>query len=303
MKLVALVGVVVLVANLGAWASEPGQPLDCSDWVFFEPGFSCAEVDTSNTDTGSLFERGTNVAIDNASQFLSVWGGGQPEWDIPSFYNGSSGVSVSVKAFDGTPSRTLAQINDRSGVGGFLDHIRPARPSSPMYFSDIRYWTSGWTVVFDAVNGRLIFPVTLYCGNGGCPNYPGQARLVAISGFATLYEIRQTYSPASSTISFRTPAIPEGMPVADYFDTYWGDLATVGTWSQAHGLQCHYPLAPPSRGAYLAVADTLPTPQPGHGYYYVTAATYQGQTRYGRKTSGGKLSGRDPAVLPGCSNP
>ena len=36
------------------------------------------------------------------------------------------------------------------------------------------------------------------------------------------------------------------------------------------------------------------------GVYYVTAATYQGATRYGRKTTAGHLSGRDPAVLPTC---
>ena len=34
---------------------------------------------------------------------------------------------------------------------------------------------------------------------------------------------------------------------------------------------------------------------------YVTAVSRQGQTRYGRKSSGGVLSGRDPAVLPGCA--
>ena len=26
---------------LPTWASEPGNPLDCSDWVFLEPGLSC----------------------------------------------------------------------------------------------------------------------------------------------------------------------------------------------------------------------------------------------------------------------
>lgn len=61
------------------------------------------------------------------------------------------------------------------------------------------------------------------------------------------------------------------------------------------------PAAPPSVGDYLAVADPLPTPAPGHGRYYVTAVSYQGQRRYGRKSSGGVLSGRDPAVLPACT--
>ena len=37
------------------------------------------------------------------------------------------------------------------------------------------------------------------------------------------------------------------------------------------------------------------------GEFYITAATYQGQTRYGRTRVGGVLSGRDPSVLPACS--
>lgn len=61
-----------------------------------------------------------------------------------------------------------------------------------------------------------------------------------------------------------------------------------------------YPAAAPHVGDYLTVADTIPMPEPGQGVCYVTAATYQGATRYGRKTTAGHLSGRDPAVLPVC---
>ncbi len=57
---------------------------------------------------------------------------------------------------------------------------------------------------------------------------------------------------------------------------------------------------PPAVGDYVTVADPLPDPAPGQGCYYVTAVTYQGQTRYGRKSMGGVLSGRDPVVLPAC---
>ena len=78
-----------------------------------------------------------------------------------------------------------------------------------------------------------------------------------------------------------------------------GTLATVGDWSQLQPLQCGYPASPPSVGNYLTVADPLPTPSPGQGYYYVTAVNYQGQTRYGRQRTSGVLSGRDPGVLPG----
>ena len=51
--------------------------------------------------------------------------------------------------------------------------------------------------------------------------------------------------------------MPEGLQYADYFDTYRGDLATVGGWSQAQPSQCGYPATPPSVGDYLTVEDTL----------------------------------------------
>ena len=53
----------------------------------------------------------------------------------------------------------------------------------------------------------------------------------------------------------------------------------------------------------LTIADTLPNPPAGTGRYYITAATYQGQTRYGRKRQGTVMSGRDPALLPVCVQP
>ena len=95
--------------------------------------------------------------------------------------------------------------------------------------------------------------------------------------------------------------MPEGMNGVDWFDTYWGRLANPIEFSNAKPLQCAYPASPPEIGEYLTITDTLPAPSPGQGYYYATAATFQGETRYGRKATGGQLSGRDPAVLPGCS--
>ena len=72
-------------------------------------------------------------------------------------------------------------------------------------------------------------------------------------------------------------------------------------WKQAQPLQCGYPATAPAVGDYLTVEDNLPPLESGQGRYYVTAVTHQGQTRYGRKSSGGVLSGRDPAVLPSCA--
>ena len=40
-----------------------------------------------------------------------------------------------------------------------------------------------------------------------------------------LFEILQTYTPTANEVSFRVPYMPEGFQYADYFDTYYGDLA------------------------------------------------------------------------------
>ena len=63
---------------------------------------------------------------------------------------------------------------------------------------------------------------------GGGDLAPRSAAEFAISGFATTFEILQTYQPTANEISFRVPYMPEGFQFADYFDTYYGNLRTVG---------------------------------------------------------------------------
>ena len=123
--------------------------------------------------------------------------------------------------------------------------------------------------------------------------------IVKICGLPTLLDIAQSYEPITDTLRFVAPQYPEGLDAADHFDTYWGELADLD-FTQAQGLRCNYPAPIPQAGDYLQVNDTLPEPALGHGYYYVTAVTHMGETRYGRKSTGGQLSGRDPVLLPGC---
>ena len=111
-----------------------------------------------------------------------------------------------------------------------------------------------------------------------------------------------TYEPGTSPISYRVPNQPEGLPAVDHFDTYWGHLDDLN-FTHASGLRCDYPEPIPQPGDYLEVNDYLPDPPLAEGYYYVTAATYLGETRYGRQANAGQLSGRDPVMLPGCTNP
>ena len=66
---------VVLVAVLPALASEPGQPLDCSDWVFVEPGFSCQQFVAFPCEPGDpLCEdiEWVGYPVDNESHFLEL---------------------------------------------------------------------------------------------------------------------------------------------------------------------------------------------------------------------------------------
>jgi hypothetical protein len=163
-------------------------------------------------------------------------------------------------------------------------------------------------LAFDPNSGRLLMPIMVTCGlscGGCCPGYlPGgdghQTALIAISGFTTTFDVFQSFAP-KTILGFRVPHMPEGMAGADHFDTYWGALTKPIDFTQAHPLACNYPATPPHVGDYLSVPDTVPTPMPGQGVYYVTSATHQGATRYGRKTTAGQLSGRDPVLLPSCA--
>jgi hypothetical protein len=42
---------------LPAAASQPGQPLDCSDWVFLEPGLTCSDYNPYPDGTDTWWRR------------------------------------------------------------------------------------------------------------------------------------------------------------------------------------------------------------------------------------------------------
>jgi len=298
----ALLFAIVLVACGAAWASEPGQPLDCGDWVFLEPGYSCSVFSSPVPFEGLtplLRGKGSGIAADNAGALLTL------RFSFVETFLSDPHLTLGrteILRTSGQATQIVGYIEDRLHAGG-RDQIRPR------YFYDFvgdHGYPPGMTgltiepIAFDPVNGVLFIPLDGYCNNCA-PSYPHGFWIAAINGFAPMFEIFDSYQPTTGPLSFTVPAMPEGFPAADYFDTYYGDLATVGDWSQVQPLQCGYPATPPSVGDYLTVADTLPDPAPGTGRYYVTAVHHQGQVRFGRKSSGGVLSGRDPATLPACS--
>lgn len=290
------VSLLVAFACSGAFASQPGQPLDCADWVFDEPGHTCTQVSPYDCATNPVCVKGSNVQVDTQGRLL--W---TRQVQLPVNCLGAYLYEIQVVAKDLTNGieKVVAHLADRCNVladGGYaaLDtaHLLTAnRNTDP-------------AVTFDPTNGRVLLAVSADCGNYNCwsccNDYVGTATLTAIGGFATTLDILQTYTPQAA-LGFRVPYMPEGMAGADHFDTYWGPLAKPLDFTKAHSLACNYPATVPHVGDYLTVADTVPTPAPGQGVYYVTAATYQGTTRYGRKTTAGHQTGRDPAVLPACT--
>ena len=302
MRLLAAASLLLLFAP--AWASNPGEPLDCSDWVMLEPGFVCTNA-TAISQYEIFHQRGGALMVMGNSGNALV---------LRRMGIGICGTVLldrhELLAYDGNAVTVIGYIDDRCADpnGGNLGlgiadtlagHEDPAAPSHVLNH-----------LTFDEEAGAIRFPLQALClqgagGGGGVPNpcsqvYAAPPSLFIVSGFATTFEIMQTYEPTANQISFRVPAIPEGFQSADWFNTYYGDLATVGDWSQAQPLQCSYPASMPTVGDYLTINDPLPDPAPGTGRYYLTVANYQGERRFGRRAVSGQLSGRDPAALPAC---
>lgn len=313
----ALVVVVVAVIACPASASPPGQPVDCGDWEPLQPGFQCVMVAPSPCDSMLCRpwrpdnlpedEAAPTRAIDNEGHVLAVrrvWNGGVA-WcqtsDRPMHY-------LELVEYRGAEEVVIGRFVEKckivnTALNNSIDLIFPSR----------RDWTLGWDyrepgpglVAFDAMNGRALIPLRSICtGHSSVcnPDYPGGYWLAAITGFATTFEILQTYDPRAGSFGFRTPYMPEGLQRADYFDSYWGEVTRPLDLAQAQPLQCQYPTAPPRVGDYFALPD-LPQPAVGRANYLLTAVTFGGQTRAGRKAEGGRLSGRDASVLPECSVP
>ena len=273
---------------LPTWASNPGEPLDCSDWVILEPGLSCTQF-ISYPCSNPLWCPPSKewVTTDNVGRSLRL-----RRFQLGSIpcSNGSTiadAFRTELIAFDGVMETVVAFIEDRCADVPFgIDRVTPDDPTNDTN-----------SVRFDVVQGSLYVGLMNHSFSAGL--YPVGYSVVRLDGFTSVFEVMQTYTPTAN-LGFRVPYMPEGFQFADWFDTYYGDLATVGDWSQAQPLQCGCPVSTPGVGDYLTVDDPLRDPAPGTGRYYVTAVNHIGQRRYGRKRTAGVLSGRDPGVLPTC---
>lgn len=144
------------------FASELGQPLDCTDWVFLEAGLHRTVVAGLDTiDQESLIaSRGANLAVDaNGNSYLLrlyfAFSGSNVEMD--------AGV-LQVVRVAGAIETIVAYISDR-GAFEHLDHIRPVgvycagANSCGGYDAELRVPLA---LSFDQARGRLTFAVRDY---------------------------------------------------------------------------------------------------------------------------------------------
>ncbi len=288
MRLLPLLALTTALGSAAAIASDPGQPLDCSNWVFVEPGFSCEPLSPWPCQLDDPFcneVEWRQFPTDNESFFYELR---TVTNVVPPCQAGGIGLNeVRLVRIDTQQNETIIGYLRERCFGLVRDRSETCTGTSER-FPPCLY--------FDSANGRMLVKTK----NSQSDPIAYGDQVFLIRGFTTALDVLQSYEPTPAIISFRVPYMPEGFPSADWFDTYYGDLAMVGDWSQAQALECAYPVSMPSAGDYLTVDDPLPNPAPGQGRYYVTAVTYQGQRRYGRKAMGGVLSGRDPGVLPAC---
>jgi hypothetical protein len=314
MKLAACL--LVAFACSGAVASEPGQPLDCSDWVFLEPGLTCTTkiaypcrfpVPSALGPACSLFGAGL-TALDNSGTLYRTERRLSRQADGSLIPCGNHVLrQIDLIRVSAAGESTIAYLRDHCVDLGSSQTMDYACPSSIYAAGGPEVCDGVGHLTFDGTAGSMLIPLTNACLGVGtaCAQYgspdPFGATILAIGGFPTLFDVFQTFTPDVAALGFRVPYMPEGMAGADHFDTYYGPLTRPIDFTQALPLACDYPAEAPAVGDYLEVADPLPAPSLGTGRYYITAATHQGQTRYGRKTTNGQLSGRDPALLPACT--
>ncbi len=300
----------LLVSGLPTPASEPGQPLDCSDWVFQESRLHCTQHSgtpcTSSLCNGDPSPWGQS---DETGVFRAIGNDGEVYRVRRSFtgneclFSGWRINRLELVRLSAGEETVLGYVEDRCEiVDGDSVKLDLMIPATTNWADDFNFGPG--VLQFDPLQGRMLIPVTNKCRRtSGTPpcEYSEHRRMLAIAGFATTFEILHTYEPMTSALSFNVPYMPEGFPAADWFDSYYGSLATVGNWSDAQSLRCAYPSTASSIGDHVITTDPLPDPAPGEGRYYLTAVNYQGQRRYGRRATGGVLTGRDPNVLPECA--
>src|SRR5206468_3778250 len=100
-----------------AWASQPGHPLDCSDWVFLQSGYSCTMLPSGSDN----FTKGANKVIDNEGAIITL--------DARNAFPSNSPGSMSlVRHQTSGDTQLIGYIEDRPVPA--CDHIRGVAPQA-----------------------------------------------------------------------------------------------------------------------------------------------------------------------------
>ena len=251
MRKLAVVIAAFFVLSPFALASQPGQPMDCSDFVPVTPGFTCENF----------------CAPPCPDAVASAWSPGSPtltnEGEIIQIRKVGSEVicgpfplwRYEVVALTATTERLIGYWQERCLVDN-----DPAWQKDTLQFSP--------AVVFDDKRGRVLVKAVARCvaaGTSPCSpeyDYDDPPWIGGIIGFQTTFDLMQTYSPPTA-FSFQVPYMPEGLGAADRFDTYWGRSLARSICRRPS--RCIAPTRTISRrvGERVTFADTAPTPAPG----------------------------------------
>ena len=119
MRLAVLVAV-VLVASFPTHASEPGQPLDCSDWVFLEPGLSCSDYVAYPCDGEHCELDYHRVEVDNEGFFYRI----EMAFDVGATCDGKTEDRLQLVRHEGEQSTVVGYVQDRCNDTTY-DRVRP----------------------------------------------------------------------------------------------------------------------------------------------------------------------------------
>jgi len=147
----------LLLATTASLASDPGSPLDCSDWAM-EPGFTC---ETITTTCGLAFCR-------NASASLAIPGGQYVRVETATV------APFEDCNFDSTDSQ---QVEVRLGNGDLVGSVRSR------CYAHIGEIVSAPAVIGTGGGGLLLWYTANQSNPGGPTDYVNTRVLVVIRGF------------------------------------------------------------------------------------------------------------------------
>ncbi len=135
-----LVSLAATLASASVLASEPGQPLDCNDWVILEPGITCTDISPPDcTDSRACNDARSSMEFDNAGNLLLFKS--RLESSIPNPCGCPSMARTELVRYSlNTRQETvLAYVDDRCMLGVGCDRFRRREDFVQTYLCSLTY--------------------------------------------------------------------------------------------------------------------------------------------------------------------